>query len=376
VNVARWMDLVTLGWLALQLTGSPFMVGLAAVARSAPMMLVGPFGGIIADRVPRGRVLVATQAVGVVTALTLAVIFATGAGGYGPLVALEIVFGALWALDFPARRTALYTILGANRVAQAISIETVSMQVAKILGPLAAGWCLARVGPVACFASMAVVYALGLVTSASLHGRLGGASDGPTASLVDRLRAGLEAAWTLPTVRAVLLATIAINTLFFTYQHMLPVFARDVLRVGPAALGALVAADGFGALVCALLIASRHGYLAHRTLFATAIVSGPVLLVALSGMSWMPACLALLVVMGAAESAFASMQSTLVLLAAPARMRGSVMGILSACIGTQPIGTLFLGVLTASIGVSLAFTVNALLALVVIVPLARLLVRR
>jgi MFS family permease len=376
MNVARWMDLVTLGWLALQLTGSPFMVGLAAVARSAPMMIVGPFGGIIADRVPRGRVLVATQAGSVVTALTLAVIFATGAGGYGPLVALEVVFGALWALDFPARRTALYTILGANRVAQAVSIETVSMQVAKMLGPLAAGWCLARVGPVACFASMAILYALGLVGSASLRGRLGGASSGARASIVESLRAGLEVAWTRPTVRAVLLATIAINTLFFTYQHMLPVFARDVLRVGPAALGALVAADGFGALVCALLIASRHGHVAHRTLFATAIVSGPVLLVALSGMSWMPACLALLVVMGAAESAFASMQSTLVLLAAPERMRGSVMGILSACIGTQPIGTLFLGALTASIGVSLAFTVNALLALVVIVPLALLLVRR
>ena len=232
MNVARWMDLVTLGWLALQLTGSPFMVGLAAFARSAPMMIVGPFGGIIADRVPRGRVLVATQAAGVVTALILAVIFATGAGGYGPLVALEVVFGALWAVDFPARRTALYTILGANRVAQAISIETVSMQIAKILGPLAAGWCLAGVGPVACFASMAIVYTLGLVTSASLHGRLGGASDGAHASIADSLRAGLEAAWTLPTVRAVLLATIAINTLFFTYQHMLPVFARDVLRVG------------------------------------------------------------------------------------------------------------------------------------------------
>ena len=370
------MDLITLGWLALQLTGSPFMVALAAFARSAPMMLVGPFGGIIADRTPRGRVLAATQSVGAATALVLAILFASHLGGYGVLVALEIVFGALWAVDFPARRTALYTILGAGRVAQAVSIETVSMQIAKMIGPLAAGICLAGIGPVACFTLMAALYGMGLLASAPLRGRLGGASSGAPGSIGESLRAGLEAAWTLPTVRTVLLATIAMNTLFFTYQHMLPVFARDVLRVGPAGLGLLVAADGLGALVFAFMIATGRGFFADRTLFAVAIVAGPVLLVALSGLSWLPGCLALLVVMGAAESSFAAMQSTLVIVNAPERVRGGVMGILSACIGTQPIGTLAIGLVTAGIGVSLAFTANALVSLAALVPLAILLARR
>jgi MFS family permease len=112
VNAARWMDLLVVGWLALSLTGSPFMVGLAAFARAAPLMVVGPFAGIVADRVARGRVLVAAQCVGLATALALAAIFSAGAGGYWPLVALEIVFGAMWALartdgdDEPARRRA------------------------------------------------------------------------------------------------------------------------------------------------------------------------------------------------------------------------------------------------------------------------------
>jgi MFS family permease len=375
VNVARWMDLVTLGWLALQLTGSPFMVGLAAFARSAPLMVVGPFGGIIADRMPRDRILLATQTIGVVTAVSLAAIFATGAGGYGALVALEVVFGALWALDFPARRTALYTILGAQRVAQAVSLETVSMQFAKILGPLAAGFCLARLGPAPCFAMIAVVYAAGLAVSTGLRGRLGGPGSAAPASIVASLRAGLRVAWHRPTVRATLLATIAINVLFFPYQHMLPVFARDVLLVGPEVLGFLFAADGCGALIGALLIAARGRDVSHRALFAAAIVTGPILLVGLSGSRWLALCLVLLVVMGAAESSFATMQSTLVLLGSPEQTRGSVMGILSACIGTQPFGTLFIGFLTASVGVSLTFTINALLALCVIVPLAILLVR-
>src|SRR5258706_5225928 len=82
LSVARWMDLVTLGWLSFQLTGSPFMVGLAAFARAAPMMVIGPFAGIVADRVPRGRVLIASQTMGVVTAFVLTAIFAGGPGGH------------------------------------------------------------------------------------------------------------------------------------------------------------------------------------------------------------------------------------------------------------------------------------------------------
>ena len=374
LSIARWMDLVTLGWLSFQLTGSPFRVGLAAFARAAPMMFVGPFTGIVADRVPRARVLLVSQTAGLLTALALAAIFASGRGGFWSLVALEVVFGLVWALDFPARRTALYAVLGASRVAQAVSLETVSMQIAKMLGPLAAGLCLARVGPQASFAVMAVLYTLGLLASSRLGARLGGPS-GSTASLAATMRAGLHAAWTTPTVRAVLLVTIAMNTLFFPYQHMLPVFARDILAVGPVGLGVLVAADGCGALLGALFIASRRGQIGHRTLFGGAVMVAPLLLVALSGSRRFGLCVALLVIMGAAESGFAAMQSTLVLLSAPERLRGGVMGILSACIGTQPLGTLAIGLLAASAGVPVAFTVNALAALVVIVPLALPLVR-
>jgi sugar phosphate permease len=151
---------------------------------------------------------------------------------------------------------------------------------------------------------------------------------------------------------------------------MLPVFARDVLAGGPAALGALVAADGFGALAGALLIAAQRDRVSHGRLFATAVMVAPVILVAFSLSRLLPACVVLLMVIGAAESWFATMQSTLVLLAAPERARGGTMGILSACIGTQPLGTLAIGLLAGSVGAPRAFAVNAIVALAVIVPLA------
>jgi MFS family permease len=376
VNVARWMDLVTLGWLALQLTGSPFMVAVAAFARTAPLMVVGPFAGIVADRVPRGRVLLIAQSAAGATALLLALIFAAGVGGYGPLVACEVVFGLVWALDFPARRTALYSLLGAARVAQAVSLETVSMQLAKIGGPLVAGACLARLGPAACYAVMAAAYAGALIACNGLGPRLSGPARATSTSVAQSMREGLSAAWNSPTVRAVLMITIAMNTLFFPYQHMLPVFARDVLAVGPLALGALVAADGCGSLVGALLIASGRTGLGYQAMFGVSVLVAPVLLIALSGFQWFPACVALLATMGLVESGFAAMQATLVMLSVPDRVRGGVMGILSACIGTQPLGTLAIGLLAAGIGTPLTFTVNACAALLVIVPLALPLVRR
>jgi predicted MFS family arabinose efflux permease len=324
----------------------------------------------------RGRVLVFTQALGLVTGLALAALFVTGRGRFWPMVGLEILFGVLWAIDFPARRTALYALVGPRRVASAVSLETVSMQVAKMVGPVLAGVGLARFGPAPCYGAVAALYALGLVVFIGLPARIGGPSGAARASVVSSLGEGFQEAWGRPTVRAVLIITVLMNVLFFPYQHMLPVFARDVLRVGPEWLGALVAADGLGALLGALVIASRRGFLPHGRLFAVAVLVAPFLLLAFTGLRWRWACLAVLVLIGAAESGFAAMQSTLVLLAAPAESRGRAMGILSACIGTQPAGTLWIGFLATGIGVPAAMALNGVLALVAMLPAAWPLARR
>ena len=323
INGARWMDLVLLGWLAFQLTDSPFMVAVAAFARSAPMMLLGPFTGLVADRMHRGRVLVFTQVLGLATGLALAAVFAAGRGSFWPMVGLEVLFGVLWALDFPARRTALYALVGPRRVATAVSLETVSMQVAKMIGPVLAGIGLARLGPAPCYLAVAALYAIGLLVFIGLPARIGGPTGRDTASVVSSLGAGFSYAWREPTVRAVLIITVLMNVLFFPYQHMLPVFAREVLRVGPEWLGALVAADGLGALLGALAIASRGGFLPHGRLFALSVLVAPFLLLAFTSLRWPWACLPVLVVIGAAESGFAAMQSTLVLLSAPGSEPGA-----------------------------------------------------
>ena len=369
-NMARWMDLVAVGWIALQMTGSPFMVAVAAFARSAPMMALGPFAGIVADRVSRAHLLLVTQAGGTIIALALLAMFALDVASYWPLVALEGGFGILWSLDFPARRTALFSMLGALRVAQAVSLETVSMQIAKMAGSVAAGACLASLGPTACYAVMVAVFAVGLAATFGLRRRLEGSPAVRPAPIFATVASGLAAAWASPIARAVLLITIAMNVLLFPYQQLLSVFAQDVLAGGPRTLGLLVAAAGVGSLVGALALAAYGGGLSHGRLFAAAVLVAPFGLVALSASRSLAVSAALMVAMGIAESGFAAMQSTLVLLSAPTHARGGGMGILSACIGTQPLGTLAIGALAGTLGAPRAFALNAIAALVVIAPVA------
>jgi len=210
-NMARWMDLVAVGWIALQMTGSPFMVAVAAFARSAPMMVLGPFAGIVADRLSRAHLLLVTQAGGAVIALAFLAMFALDAAGYWPLVALEGAFGILWSLDFPARRTALFSMLGAARVAQAVSLETVSMQIAKMVGPVVAGACLASLGPAACYAVMVAAFAVGLAATLGLRRRIEGSPAAHPAPILATLASGLAAAWASPIARAVLLLAVILH---------------------------------------------------------------------------------------------------------------------------------------------------------------------
>jgi MFS family permease len=370
LNVARWMDMLVLGWLTLSLTGSPFLVGVAAFCRSAPMFALGPLAGLVADRFHRGRLLVITQAAGVATASGLAVIFATGHGSFGVLAGFEIVLGTLWALDFSTRRSVLYTLVGRARLTGAISLETISQEIAKMLGPLAGGLLIAHAGPAGCYAALALLYLVALTFVSRLSRRVSLPTTGAIEPVLASLSRGVIEAWEQPIVRRVLVITMVMNALVFPYQHMLPVFARQVLAVGPERLGLLVAADGLGALGGALAIASWPALTHHGRVFAAGAtgVATFVFGLALSPSYTLSVGLAFLIGMG--ESWFSTMQSTLVLLGAHASARGRALGLLSACIGVGPFGALWIGFFADQVGAPMATSIGAAAGLVLMLPIA------
>lgn len=374
-NTARWMDVVVLGWLALTLTDSALMVGVAAFCRAVPMMALGPFAGVLADRLPRVRVMMTVQIVNVAAATALALLFGSGVAGFGVLIAIQVVLGIAWVLDFPSRRTVLFVLAGRERLTAAVALETMSMQVAKIVGPLLGGLLLARMGPAACYLAFAV-FSLGALAATHRLARqvaLPGVSGGEP--VLESLLSGLREVRQHQAILGVLAVTVLMNTLVFPFQQMLPVFARDVLHVGPVPLGLLVTAQGIGALISSAVIGARGGSVGRGRLFVGSSLAGAVLLLAFAWSPWYALSLALQLAIGATDSGFATMQSAIVLLTAPVKAHGRVMGILSACIGTQPLGSLWIGFLASRMGAPLATGLNAGLACLIMIPIAlRLLV--
>jgi MFS family permease len=367
-NAARWMDVVVLGWLALTLTDSPLMVGVAAFCRAAPMMALGPFAGVLADRLPRVRVMSAVQILNIAAALVLALLFGAGLAGFGALVAIQAILGVAWVLDFPSRRTVLFVVAGRDRLTAAVSLETMSMQAAKMVGPLLGGLLLARAGPAACYVAFAALSAGAFVATRRLGRRISLPGSPGAEPVLESLQDGLREARRHPAVLGVLVVTVLMNTLVFPYQQMLPVFARDVLRVGPVPLGLLVAAQGLGALVSSALIGWRGGEIGHGRLFAGSAFTGALLLLAFAASPWYALSLALQFAIGLTDSGFGTMQSAIVLLAAPERAHGRIMGILSACIGSQPLGSVWVGFLASNLGAPLATGLNAAVAAILMIP--------
>jgi len=369
-NAARWMDLVVLGWLALAFTDSAFMVGVAAFCRAVPMMAFGPFAGVLADRLPRVSVMSAVQVLNVLASSTLAILFATGRAGFGILIAIQVVLGVAWVLDFPSRRTVLFVVAGRERLTAAFSLETVSMQVAKMIGPLAGGVLLARYGPAACYVAFAVLSLVAMAATRALARRVTLPPVSGGQAVLESLLGGVREVRRHRTVLGVLAVTVLMNSLVFPYQQMLPVFARDVLHVGPVPLGLLVAAQGLGALLSSVAIGTSGGSAAHGRIFGVSSLAGAILVIAFSLSPWYGLSFAIQLAIGVTDSGFSTMQSAIVLLTAPERAHGRVMGILSACIGTQPLGSLWLGFLASRMGAPLGTGLNATLASILMVPVA------
>jgi predicted MFS family arabinose efflux permease len=246
-----------------------------------------------------------------------------------------------------------------------------SMQVAKMIGPLAGGLLLARFGPAACYVAFALLSLVAMLATRALARRVTLPPVSSREAVLDSLLAGIREVRRHQAVLGVLAVTVLMNSLVFPYQQMLPVFARDVLHVGPVPLGLLVAAQGLGALISSMAIGASGGPAAHGRLFAASSLAGALLLLAFSLSPWYGLSLALQLAIGATDSGFATMQSAIVLLTAPERAHGRVMGILSACIGTQPLGSLWLGFLASRMGAPLATGLNAAIASVLMIPVAR-----
>jgi MFS family permease len=331
-----WMQTVAALWLVLSLTGSGLAVGLTTALQFLPMLLIGAWGGLLADRVPKRRLLLATQALMAIPALALFLVTATGVVETWMVMVAVFAMGAVNAVDNPTRQSFVIEMVGPDNVVNAVSLNSVIVQMARIVGPALAGILIAAFGVVPCFALnaltfVAMIVALWGMDPARLHPE-------PVAPRAPgAIRAGLRYVLRTPELAVPLALMALVGTLGFNFQVILPLLAKFSFGGGATTYAAMVSAMAAGSIVGALINGS-HGRTGPRLIAAGALAFGLAGLLAAAA----PALaleLPVLALLGAASVTFAATINSTLQLAVSPEMRGRVMALYSVVfLGSTPIG--------------------------------------
>jgi predicted MFS family arabinose efflux permease len=360
--VGTWMQTVSQSWLVLQLTDSPFRLGLLGTLQFGPMLLLSPLAGAVADRWPPRRLLLATQTALACQALALVLLVATGRARYWQIALLALVTGLANTLDAPARQALLMHLVGRADLVNAVALNSASYNVARIVGPTVAGLLIARFGVAPAFA----LNAAGLVV---VIGALLGLADvgrPPTrhTSIRRDVAEGLRYVVRTARLRALLGVVFVMGLCVFNFTVYVPLLVHTVLHLGPEGFGFLMAALGVGAIAGAMSLGARANPEPGMGLL---LVAGAVACAGLLGLAavasfW--AAVPFLFVTGFAGIVTVTGCNTAIQLGAPDELRGRVMSVYTWIYGgVFPFGSFLIGATSERYGVSTALLVNGVLGL-------------
>ena len=366
-SVGMMGEVVVLGWLALELTDSPFLVGAAMGARALPLFFVGVPAGVIADRLPRHRLLIATGAGQALVTALMGVLALTGTVSLAQLVLLTFVGGTLRGLEHAARQSYAHDVVGAAGLVSGLAILGVAMRAGWLVGSLGAGAIIARYGSGHAYLFVAAAYLAGGLTmlpARAVTPAASSGSDSPSGS--DSIWRGItsfvDAVNRDRMLLVLMMLTGGAEVLGFAHQALLPSLARDVLHTGPEGLGTLNAARAVGGILA--MLASMRGFTAGSgALFVAVLVSFGGSLIALGVAPYVVGFIGvvLLVLLANAAGALADLLAqSLLQLRVPAHLRGRAGGAWVVAIGLAPLGQIQIGALASLFGVSAALGASGL----------------
>ncbi len=367
-----WMQSIAQAWLITELTPDPVWLGVVAAAQFTPVLILGLFGGVIADVLPKRQMLIATQAALMGLAAIQALLVATGAMTIPLLMLLAVLLGSVNAIDMPVRQSFFSEMVPVDEVGRAVAFNSAMFNGARVIGPAIGGVLIGVIGVAGCFAVnalsfLAVLIALLLMREVELHPAPRGVRPRSVRAVATSLAEGLRYVRNTPIIALCVFVIGVISGVAMNFNVIIPPLARLTLQIGAPGLGALMAAVGFGSLTGALTVA------ALREPRRSMIVIGGALLgvfsvaagVAASSDSVLAVPLTALALFGAgfgaismAATANASIQTT-----TPPALRGRVMSVYTTVFaGSTPIGGLATGAVVAALGATGALGVAGALA--------------
>ncbi|HEX8975285.1 MAG TPA: MFS transporter [Solirubrobacteraceae bacterium] len=360
-----WMQMTAQSWLVLTLTHSGAWLGLVIALQTLPVLILGPYGGVIADRVDKRVMMVVLQSAMGVQALTLGLLTVTGVVTLPEIGVLAALLGLNNAFENPARQSFMSELVGAEHLRNAVSLNSVLVNAARTIGPAVAGILIATVGDGICFLINAASFAAVVVSLLTMD-RSALARTEPNVRARGQLREGLRYVRSTPALAIPLIMMGVAGCLTYEFQVSLPVMADRGLNVGPTGFGFMTAAMGVGAVLGGLLVAAR-GKTGLRPLVQSATAFAGAMALAAAAPDLTLELLALALAGAASISFMATGNSTLQLSSAPA-MRGRVMSLwFVAFQGSTPIGGPIVGLTMGLLGPRAGLGLGALTILLVAV---------
>jgi MFS family permease len=362
--MGTWIQRLTMGWLAYRLTRSSISLGLIGFTSQIPTFLLTPIAGVLADRLDRRRVIIITQTLAMVQALSIAILVITGKINFPWLVAMSLFLGIVNAFDTPLRHSFIVDLLEDREdLGNAIAINSMMINITRMIGPSVAGIMITLVGEGICFllnalSYVAVIWALFLMKVKVVEKRL-------EHQLFVELQDGFQYAFSAPMIRSILLLLGLVSFAGMSYTTLIPIYVREILHGSANTQGYLMGSIGLGSLLSALLVASCKTVSRLRTYIpmATGLVGVGLVFFSMIKEQWL--ALMILFVIGMGTLAQTVISNTIIQTDVAEEKRGRVMSIYTvAFLGMEPFGNLFMGSLAHRLSLSKAFLIGGSICVV------------
>jgi MFS family permease len=339
--IGTWMQMTAQSWLVLTLTHSSTALGLAVALQTLPVLLFGPYGGVIADRVDKRRLMMALQAAMGVQALVMGVLTVTGVVRFWEVCVLAVILGLNNAFENSARQSFVREMVGRDELRNAITLNSVTVNAARAVGPAVGGVLIATVGIGICFLLNAASF-VAVVTSLMIMDRSALRPSTPAPRARGQLREGLRYARRTPDIAVPLAMMGLVGLLAYEFQVSLPVLAQRTFHSGSEAYGFMTAAMGVGAVFGGLVTAAR-GQTGRRPMVLASVGFGVTILLTAYAPDFALSCVAL-VFAGWASVSFIAIGNSTIQLSSDPNMRGRAIALWQVAFqGTTPIGGPLIG---------------------------------
>lgn len=363
--MGTWMQSVAQSWLVYTMTDSPFLTGLIGAVQFLPVMCFSLFAGVIIDKLPKKKILYITQASSMILALILSLLVFSGSIQYWHVLVVAFLLGCTNTIDMPTRQAYIIEIAGREDLMNAIALNSMVFNLARIIGPSIGGLILAGAGAGWCFllnglSFISVLYGLSRITSKPFVRKVSS-----NTRVFSEIKEGLSYVRNeIVLVKTLLLVTVA-GIFIFNFNVLLPVFTKEVLFLDEKTYGFLMSSLGFGSMIGALLVSvrGRKGPKSYILLFSLAAVSILFILLGISRARLLAGLL--LAVIGIFNIFFSTTANTTIQITSKDEYRSRVMSVYTLLFaGTTPIGNLYAGYLSGRFGADIGYAASGMLILI------------